>query len=311
MIQIKKMKKKEFFIFGEMEQAQGASTTGNTKTCVAKSERKRRGHFVTFWHQDYPKELPKNAKYLCTCEDTTKEGRWHGHAFIYFKNETTLTGVKKLFGKDAHSEMPHKNSDCIKYVLNTEKRKFNFHEYGERPMDNGVHRMEDVLELNSVTEVMETMPDTYVHFRKGIIDLMENKKSKNRYFKPPKVIWIFGPTGTGKTREAFEAGAVNVTYNNGFFSDWGDARVICIEELRGEIPYKELLKILDGYHNYYSVNIKGGSKFIDLDAIYITSPLNPREAYPRQNEKTDSIDQLLRRITELKCTNIDLTAAAD
>ena len=43
-------------------------------------------------------------------------------------------------------------------------------------MDNGVHAMEEVLELNSVTEVMETMPDTYVKFRKGIIDLMENKK---------------------------------------------------------------------------------------------------------------------------------------
>ena len=120
--------------------------------------------------------------------------------------------------------------------------------------------MEDVLQCNSVTEVMETMPDTYVRCRKGIIDLMENKKSKQRYFKPIKVVWTYGPTGTGKTREAFEAGAVNVTYHNGFFSDWGDARIICIEELRGEIPYNELLMLLDAYHNYYHVNIKGGQK---------------------------------------------------
>lgn len=292
-----------------MEQALGTSTTGNTSTPVVPS-RKQRGYFITFWTHEYPRELPKNATYMCTCEDTTKTGEYHGHAFIYFKNPITMTGVKKLFGKNAHCEKPHKNSECIKYVLNTEKRKHDFQEFGTRPMDNGVHRMEDVLELNSVTEVMETMPDTYVKFRRGIIDLMENKKSKNRYFKEPTVIWTYGPTGTGKTREAFEAGAVNVTYNNGFFSDWGDARIICIEEMRGEIPYKELLKLLDGYHNYYFVNIKGGQKFIDLDAIYITSPKHPRQCYPNQDHQ-DSIAQLLRRITEIKCKNelsIDLSA---
>ena len=91
-----------------------------------------------------------------------------------------------------------------------------------------------------------------------------------------------------------------MSYNNGFFSDWMDNRIICIEELRGEIPYNELLKLLDGYHNYYSVNIKGGTKLVDLDKIYITSPLHPRECYRRQNEKSDSINQLLRRITEIK-----------
>lgn len=284
-----------------MEQAQGTSTTSNTKACCAK----RRNYFVTFWNEEYPKELPKNATYLCTCEDTTKEGKWHGHAFVYFKNPVTMKAIKKLFGNEAHVEKPLKNSDCINYVLNKEKRKFNFQEFGKKPMDNGIHRMEEVLELNSVTEVMEKMPDTYVRFKNGIKDIMNLKKSKNRYFKAPKVYWTYGPTGTGKTRPAFEAGAVNVTYDNGFFSDWGDARIISIEEMRGQIPYSELLKLLDGYHNYYSVNIKGGSKFIDLDEIYITSPLHPEECYPRQNCKKDSIEQLLRRITELKCTALN------
>lgn len=296
----------DFFSFWKMEQTQGTCNSGNTPKPSLPCTPKRRGYFVTFWTHTYPHELPKNATYMCTCEDVTKDGKYHGHAFIYFKNPVTPKAVKKLFGKDAHDEKPYKNSDCIAYVLNTEKRKHDFQEFGQRPMDNGIHRMEEVLKLNSVTEVMEKLPDTYVKYRRGIIDIMDNKKKKDRFYKQPKVTWIYGPSGSGKTREAFEAGAINVTFNNGFFSDWGDARKICIEEMRGEIPYKEILKLLDAYHNYYSVNVKGGYKLVDLDEIFITSPMHPRKCYPRQNEKTDSIDQLLRRITEIKCTKLNI-----
>lgn len=286
----------------EMAQASGSSSSGNTN---ADSQRKRRNYFVTFWTHDYPKELPKNTKYLVTCEDTTKDGKYHGHAFIYFNCQRPMSAVKKLFGNDCHCEIPIRNSECINYVLDETKRKHDFHEYGSKPMDNGVHNMEAVLECQTISEVMEKLPDTYVKYHNGIKELMKLKQSKNRYYKAPEVIWIYGPTGSGKSREAFENGAINVTYSNGFFSDWFDSRIICIEEMRGEIPYSELLKLLDGYHNYYSVNIKGGSKLVDLDKIYITSPLHPRDCYWRQNEKKDSINQLLRRITEIKEKKIE------
>lgn len=296
-----------------MEQAHGTSTSCNTMQEVREGTHvmemgnkyakgfKRRGYFITFWISNYPKALPKSAQYLCTCEDETKQKQFHGHAFIYYKNPVAISTIKKLFGNNCHVMTPKCNSDCIAYVLNhDEPKKHDFHEYGVKPMDNGVKRMNEVLECDSITEVMEKLPDTYVKYRNGIKDLMQNKKSKNRFFKPPEVIWIYGSTGKGKTREAFEAGAINVNYANGFFSDWGDARIICIEELRGEIPYATLLQLLDAYHNYYHVNIKGGSKLIDLDCIYITSPLRPEACYPRQLQKQDSINQLLRRITKIK-----------
>lgn len=287
-----------------MEQAQGTSTSGNTNTSV----QKKRNYFITFWIEDYPKELPKNATYLVTCDDICPETqKKHGHAFIYFKNPITLTGVKKLFGKDCHVEnFIASNSECIKYVKgqihDEEKLKTNILEHGVMPMDNGKHRIQEVVEqYNSITEVMENEPRLYVQYRNGLRDLMQEKKSKNRFIKEPKVVWIYGPTGTGKTDRAFNAGARNVDYNNGFFSDWGDSKVISIEEMNGQIPYKTLLKLTDRYHNYYEVNIKGGSKLVDLDEIYITSSKHPMECYPNQ-DKRDSIAQLLRRITEIICT---------
>nr|WQA30140.1 MAG: rep protein [Cressdnaviricota sp.] len=117
-------------------------------------------------------------------------------------------------------------------------------------------------------------------------------------FEPVKVHWLYGPTGTGKSRRAFEAGAYRLTYRDGFFNDWGDAKILWLDDYRGEIPYNLLLQLLDGYRSSLIVNIKGGHKVVDYDEMYITSPLSPSDCYPRQAEKQDSIKQLLRRITD-------------
>lgn len=212
-----------------------------------------------------------------------------------------MNTVKKLFGEDCHVERPQNNTDCIEYIFRTDKRKFNMFECGTRPMNNGVHSMADMLQNCATIDDVKTLyPDTYIRFHKGIEKVYENKNQQNRFFKKINVTWIAGSTGTGKTRTAFELGAQSVIYNNGFYSDWGSCKTICIEELRGEIPYAELLKLCDSYHNYYYVNIKGGQKRIDLDHIIITSPLTPWECYPKQMQKIDSILQLIRRITTIE-----------
>lgn len=292
-----------------MEQAVGASTTNNTRSGCAKL--KKRPYFIKT-DEYLPESKPDNVQYLVQCEDSYKDGRWHGHAFIYFKNEVTLTAIKKLFGKSAHSKKIDKNyPEMIKYIKGLipgkgktmeDVRKYNIQEWGTPPMDNGKHKLEQAIEkYNTVDEIMTNDPVLYCQYRNGIRDIMNKKTSMNRYKKPPNVIWTYGPTGKGKTEEAFDAGATNVEYANGFFTDWGDSRIISIEEMNGQIPYKTMLKLLDQYHNYYQINIKGGYKLVDLDTIYITSSKHPKECYPNQDER-DSISQLLRRITTIKCT---------
>lgn len=96
---------------------------------------KRKNYMITFWTHEYPKELPDNSTYLCTCEDTCENGRYHGHAFIYFKNPEDMKCVKSLFGHNAHLEVPRRNSWCIRYILNNNTRKHDFQEFGERPLD--------------------------------------------------------------------------------------------------------------------------------------------------------------------------------
>lgn len=273
------------------EQAQAQAHQGNTSPDM----RKNRGWILTLWDENHI--IKDDCIYTVVGEEVCPDtGKTHWHQFIYFKNPRHFNGIKKLTSDKSHIEpMYGLISQAVEYCKKDGKIVY---ETGTQPNDNGRKNIKKIVEdSKSLTEIMEKDPETYCQYRNGLKDLMTTKNRKNRFIKAPIVTWIYGSTGRGKTERAFKSGATPVEYNNGYFSDWGDAKIICIEELRGEIPYKALLKILDRYHNYYEVNIKNGQKLVDLDEIWITSPVRPEKLYTNQVNKEDSIDQLLRRIT--------------
>lgn len=215
----------------------------------------------------------------------------HIHMFCQF-NISVKPSAKKCF--DQHMEhMKSTPKDCREYCI---KDNDILDEIGTMREWGGLPSITQA--KNASDEQLETLPIQYYNIVKHI----EDHKKKARFYKPVEFIWIYGTTGKGKTRMAFEAGAENVIYNNGFWSDWGEARIICIEEMRGQIPWDELLRLTDSYHNYYHVNIKGGQKYIDLDKIFITSPFPPERCYPNKTND-DSIKQLLRRISSIICVD--------
>lgn len=284
-----------------MEQAQEQARPGNTKQ---DAQGKFRSWILTLWSESAIIDFESNNVIYSVvgkeiCPDT---GKLHFHQFIYFKTPRTFGGVKKLTHCDSHIERCFgKNSEAIAYCTKDGEI---ICEKGIKPNDNGIKNIKQIIdESKNISEIMENEPETYCKYRQGLNELMLNKQRKNRKCEPIKFTWIYGSTGKGKTKYAFEKGAVPVEYNNGFFSDWKDAKIICIEELRGEIPYRILLKLSDIYHNYYEINIKGGQKLIDIDELIITSPYPPEEVYKGQVTKEDSINQLLRRITKLICVD--------
>ncbi len=92
----------------------------------------------------------------------------------------------------------------------------------------------------------------------------------------PQVHVLWGPTGTGKSHRAHEAGAVGVYLENGFWQpkEGMGADVILIDEFDPNLyPIQTMLRLVDKWH--FTANVKGGQVAVHATIFYLCSNLNP------------------------------------
>lgn len=135
------------------------------------------------------------------------------------------------------------------------------------------------------------------------LNLYKHLVQRNQREKP-EVYWFYGQTGTGKTKAAIEkAGDKSWWISSDFqwFDGYEGQEVAILDDVRaGSFRFNWLLRLLDRYP--VQVPVKGG--FVDWvpKIIIITAPLRPEDLFVDKETKEpwDHIDQLLRRITEVK-----------
>ena len=124
-----------------------------------------------------------------------------------------------------------------------------------------------------------------------------------------KVVWIYGAAGTGKTRFAKEQAAkqsesyyITGSSRDPFQRYAGEDIVIYDEARPGDIPFSDLLKLLDPYGEDVAAPSRYCDKAICAGTFYITSPYSPWDYYKKiMGEgwilQPDKYEQLLRRLT--------------
>jgi len=121
-------------------------------------------------------------------------------------------------------------------------------------------------------------------------------------FQPKNVVWCYGKSGAGKTRYVMEF-VKDKDYYMADTAKWMDGYYgqdyVVMDELRAkDWPYARLLKLLDGYEILTAV--KGGYVIWHPSHIFITTPFNPMDTYYLQAQVEGGIEQLMRRIVEVK-----------
>jgi len=230
-----------------------------------------------------------------TCPSTEKD---HLQGYVHYTNAHMVDELCELMPNTNMRPADGSPYDNFKYCSEDGE----FEEWGTRPKGKGKRTdiqlvRETLLRGDPISKVwMET--SSYQALRFGEAGL--------KYLPAPvreqvEVIWIWGPTGVGKTRlaisicedakEPFWMSSKNLKWWDGYT----DEKYVIFDDFRKDFcTFHELLRILDRYP--FRVEVKGGSTWLNARTIIITSCFHPLEVY----ETREDLQQLIRRISHIE-----------
>ena len=213
----------------------------------------------------------RSLDYYCVADEIGLETQTpHTHLFIVCRSPVTFARLKKLF-PEAHIERVRGTAaENRAYVEKSGKWADDpkadtsvpgtFEEWGELPDEPGQGARTDIAQLYEMiadgmsnAEIMAQNPDLALHI--GKMDKIRQDILEARYreeFRQLDVTYIFGPTGTGKTRGVMEkhgyASVYRITdYTNHPFDRYSQEPVLLFDEFRSSLMIGDMLDYLDGY----------------------------------------------------------------
>lgn len=281
-------------------------------------------------------EVWPSVKYVLygPIEYTEENKKPHLHLIIAFNSPKMFKTIIKTLKTEFYHIEPCRNfKSAVEYCLKSNPS--DKLEYGT-PLKQGLRTdLKEVLKTNdfNILNIQENNPDLFVRYRSGFKEICESHNDeknildwlgleenedgeiKKKEYKKTVVHWFFGPTGAGKSRlikqilsdrilkgelKASEISIIDKFSQSGFAigAIKPNSKILVLDEFRGStVKFSELLQIIDGKN----LDIKGGKIYLHVDEIYVSSCYNPYKVYSNLN-KNDSVDQLIRRITD--CKNI-------
>lgn len=267
-------------------------------------------------------ELPKGVVYFCASPEicpTTKAK--HLQFFIYFKSAKTLSAAMKWLKKNLGFTRPikickgtpeqnrrycgaedYEDEDGKKKEANDD-----FFECGECPQKGA---RKDLSELKDAILAGETTVDDIacerpmaVHQYGRTLDRIEDIRMRSvQRTEMTKGLWLWGPTGTGKSHRAAQCEGSQYwwTNDNGWWDGYKQQDVVILNDFRGNIAYSELLQMVDKWP--YAVRRRGREPMpFTSKLVVVTSSLHPKDVY-KNLAADDKLAQLERRFDIQNCT---------
>jgi len=242
-------------------------------------------------------ELAKYAVYGEEVAPTT--GQAHHQGYIQFKRKRRLTELKKLpYAQRVHFEPARGDSKSASDYC---KKEGNFKEFGDlRVTDGGKRerlRWGDALRMIKEDKVDEIQAQILICHTRNIENLYKRYRPLASDLEPgTKHYWVYGPTGTGKSRSARHE------FNHKFYdkmqNKWWDhyngEENVLIDDLGRDVALKltnHLKRWLDIY--CFPAESKGSvSAGIRPKCIIITSNYHPKQIWSDSSD----LEPIMRRI---------------
>jgi hypothetical protein len=227
-----------------------------------------------------PDDLPAQIVYLKGQREIGDGGFEHWQVLCVCARSLRLSALKSLFVPQAHCE-PTRSEAADDYVWKDESAVLGTRfQLGEKP-----HRRNSKRDWVQVWQKAVDGDLLAIEESIRIQHYRTLRTIRADYAAPTacqrKIYCYFGPTGTGKSRRAWdEAGwtAYPKDPRSKFWDGYRDQKNIVIDEFRGGIDISHVLRWFDRYP--VLVEIKGASTCLVAETIWITSNIHPKDWYP-------------------------------
>lgn len=251
------------------------------------------------WTEDEYNHLSTvKCKYIIYGKEVGTNGTPHLQGYVEFENGRTLKGIKRVLGNRMHVEpargTPVQASDYC-------KKEGDFVEKGvlsAQGTRTDLSTIVTTLKNHGLKTVIDETPEMFLKFA-GNLQKLATHYQKHRT-APPRVYWLWGAAGVGKTRIAVSNSRDYYIWNGSkFWNGYEQQSRVIIDDFTydrtqdpGSYHYRYLLRLLDHYE--LNVEIKGGHIKFNSDLIFITCEFPP-EHFWQHNE----YDQIYRRLANV------------
>lgn len=235
--------------------------------------------------------------YLIFGKETGESGTPHLQGYAEWKESRAMSTWKKLLGDRIHLEERMGSAmQAAEYC----KKENNFSEFGEISKQGNRSDLgkigEEIIAGKSLKDIALENPGTFIKFNKGFTALKNLTYKHRDPAKPPKVLWLWGDAGVGKTKYAFdrfEADDCYIKDSTKWWNGYTQQPCVIIDDFdHTSWDYRSLLRILDRYK--LEVENKGGYIPLNSDTIIITCEYAPEMLW-----HGNTLKQITRRITEI------------
>lgn len=245
----------------------------------------------------------KKIKFMAWGEETCPStGRQHHQGFMtFYSAQRSLNNIGKLF-KLTETDV-HVNVQPMYGSLEQNEeycsKQSELQTVGEPPNQGARKDLEtlknDILNGKRVDDITIQNPIMYHQYGRTLEKIEAITLRKKFRTTMTTGLWIWGPTGTGKSHEAFKDFSPDTHYVKNLNEEWWDGYtgqpIVIFNEFRGQTKFSELLDLLDKYPKSVKIRNHEPVPFL-AQKLIITSCKHPSEIYVNCCEH---LDQLYRR----------------
>ena len=270
-------------------------------------------------HEDIKEILQSmsSVKYWCMADEIGEKGTYHTHLYIY-ASAIRFSTIKNKFNA-CHIEMAKGTSEQNKeYITKTgkwekdKKKETNladtFEEFGELPLErqgqrNDLNDLYDMIKHGfSNYDILEVEPTYMLQIDKieRVRQILKEEEYRSK-FRNVEVTYIWGKTGSGKTRaitDMYEDNYYRVTDYLHPFDSYKGQDCIILEEFRSDLKIGQLLTLTEGYPT--ELPCRYNNKVACYTKVFILSNIPINCQYMNiQFEQPETWKAFLRRIKEI------------